>query len=520
MDAWPQQVKAKEAIQAAVAEGESPLVIMATGTGKTRVISEVADWMKQGRTLTLGHRGLLLDQIQAAMIQWSGLHSEREQANQWADWNHHTIVSTPATLRGERLANKPKNINGIIVDEAHRAPTPLMKAIYDHFDSPLRFGFTATADRPDGVPLYPIFTKIAYQYSLAQGIKDGYLSKIIGRRIEGMEIDLSGIRAIGSDFSDEDVAEVLEKDLVSIAHNIVKETAMRRKVLIFMPNVASSEHLARILCELGESADYVAGNKKDSGQVLAKFHSGELKYMAACQLVIEGYDEPGIDTIVMLRPTLSRILYSQAIGRGTRIAEGKDHCLLLEFTYNSNKHKLVSPFELIGDDMSERLIERAINETADDTDIDFMAALEEITGAQYDINAIVKRAFKRDFNFEYFNPLDIGDLIGLDLDKESTLWFEGRELTGAATQKQIDYLQRFMIKPEGMSKSQASNLIGEIKQKSYAGDGPVSFSQLGYLNRLYPSMEFPPTLTKAAASLLIASAKEKQRGITKLSGSV
>lgn len=512
MDAWPQQVKAKAAIQEAVSSGESPLVIMATGTGKTRVIAEVAAWMKQGRTLTLAHRGLLLDQIQTAMLQWSDLRSQREQAGQWADWDHHTIVSTPNTLRGERLEKKPKNINGIIIDEAHRAPTPMMKNIYDHFESPLRFGFTATADRPDGIPLYPIFTKIAYQYSLAQGIKDGYLSKIIGRKVEGMEIDLSGMRLLGSDFSDQDVAEVLEKDLVSIAHNVVKETTERKKVLIFMPNVASSEHLARILCELGESAGFVAGGRKDTGQILSQFHSGELKYMAACQLVVEGYDEPEIDTIVMLRPTLSRILYSQAIGRGTRIAHGKDHCLLLEFTYNSNKHKLVSPFELLGDAMSDRVIEKAIDRNADALEVDFLDALEETSAEQYNVQAIVQRAFRRDFEFSFFNPLDIGDLISLDLDKNADVWFEGKKLRGTISSKQAAYLERFMIKPDGLSKAQASNLIGEIQKKSYASDGLVTFNQLSYLNRLYPNMEFPPQMTKAAASLLISSAKESKNG--------
>ena len=90
MDAWPHQEKALTAIKECVSNGESPLVIMATGTGKTRVIAEIADWMKKGRTLTLAHRGLLLDQIQAAMLQWTGLKSEREQSKLWADWNHHS----------------------------------------------------------------------------------------------------------------------------------------------------------------------------------------------------------------------------------------------------------------------------------------------------------------------------------------------------------------------------------------------------------------------------------------------
>jgi superfamily II DNA or RNA helicase len=513
MELRPYQQAALEANINAIESGESPLVIMATGTGKTVIMAKTIEHLsREKKGLVVAHRGLLLNQIEAELAKWTGIQADREQSTRYAQWDSEVITTTPATLKDIRLHKKPTNRGFIIVDECHRAVTPSMMEIYKHFAEPLKVGFTATADRPDGVSLYPTFTKIAYQYSLARGIKDGFLSRIIGRKIHGMELDLSGLRAVGQDFSDDDVAAVIEEDLVSIAHNVIRETEDRSKVLIFMPNVASSEHIARVLQELGETADYVSGGNKENGRVMAEFRSGQLKYMAACQLVIEGYDEPGIDCIVMLRPTLSRIVYSQAIGRGTRIANGKDHCRLVEFTYNSNKHKLVSPFELLGDNMSQRVVERAEAVVSTPGDIDYLQELEGVTARQYDVKAIVARAVRRDFNFTSFNPLDVGDLLGQDLDKESDIWFEGRRLTGAITEKQREILSRYMIDTEGLNKATASKIISTLRERSMIPMlGYASDKQMAFLRRLYPESKFE-SLTKAAAGMLIASALEAQNG--------
>ena len=511
----PYQAEAIEAGVGSVKGEESPLTIMATGTGKTIVMAKVVEWMgQQGlRTLIMAHRGLLLDQIHKSIVDWTGITPSREQGNDYADWESQIILATPQSLRGERLSHKPKNIGAIVIDECHRAVTPTMMEVYNHFEDPLKVGYTATADRPDGINLSSVFDSIVYQYSLARGVKEGWLAKIIGRRVTDMEIDLSNLRVNAGDFSESELGELLEEHLLPIAHNVIKETADRSKCLIFLPNVHSSEKLSEMLAGMGQAADYVSGAKgKANGEVFAKFRSGELKYLCSCQLVVEGYDEPSIDTIVMLRPTLSRIVYSQAIGRGTRIAPGKDHCLLLEFTFNSNKHKLVSPYELMGDNLSERVVEKA-EARALEGDVDFMAILEYEQEHHYDIHEIVARAMPRDFTFKTFNPLDIGDLVAVDLDKESAVWFQGRKLTGRPTEKQIALLSRFMINSEELTKSTASTLIDGLFQKGiYGGEGFASNKQVTYLRRLYPGQVFPPGLKKAAAGLLITTALEAQNG--------
>jgi superfamily II DNA or RNA helicase len=511
----PYQAEAIKANIETLDAGLSPLTIMATGTGKTVVIAKVLEWARQHgmRSLVVAHRSLLLDQITKTVMDWTDLVPDREQADQYANWDSPLILTTPATLKGERLLRKPKNRDLIVIDECHRAVTDSMMSMYDHFNTALKMGKTATADRPDGVSLSTVFDKIAYQYSLAKGIKDGWLAKIVGRRVQDMEIDLSALRIQAGDFSDKDLGELLEKNLVPIAHNLVKETKDRKKALIFLPTVDSSMHLSRILTEMGESADYVSGERaKGNGEVFARFKAGEIKYLCSCQLVVEGYDEPSIDTIVMLRPTLSRIVYSQAIGRGTRPYMGKDHCLLLEFTYNSNKHKLVTPYELLGDNMSERIVDKA-SRSEESGDLDFLEILEKIQLSHYDIKEIVARAVRTDFYFESFNPLDVGDMIGVDLDNEAAVWFEGRQLTGGVTERQADILRRYMVDTQGLTKAKASQLIGNLMDRAKPSIGYATPTQFTKLNRLYPGQVFPPSLTKAAANLLITSYKESDNGI-------
>ena len=498
------------------AEHKSPLTIMATGTGKTIVMSKVIEWLYRNaiQVLVLAHRGLLLDQIRNTVTNFTGLIADREQAERFANWKSAVILATPNTLKGDRLSSKIASSQlAIVHDECHRSVTPTVRAVAEHFSPILENGYTATADRPDGKPLSSVYDKIAYQYSLAKGIKDGYLCPIVGRRVEDMEIDLGDLKAVGNDFKDEDLAEIIESHLYPIAHNIIRECEGRKKVLIFMPNVATSEHLARILCELGEEADYVSGKKgAGNGQVFAGFHSGKIRFLVSCQLVIEGYDEPEIDTVVMLRPTLSRIVYSQAVGRGTRLAPGKDHLLLLEFTFNSNRHKLVTPYELLGDAMSERVVDEA-TASRPSGDVDFLENLEYTQAHFYDVSEIIRRAMPRDYAFSAFDPLAIGDLVGVDLDSESEVWFEGRNLVGGITDAQRDILSRFDIDTDQLNKASASRLIGGLfEAKAVPSIGQASDAQLSYLSNLYKGQSFPPNIKKATASLLISKALEAKNG--------
>jgi superfamily II DNA or RNA helicase len=388
----------------------------------------------------------------------------------------------------------------VIVDEAHRSVTPSMIKVYSHFKSPIILGFTATADRPDGISLSTIFSRIAYQYSMANGIRDGYLSPIIGKQVDDFEIDISKIAPRNGDYQDGPLAEALESYMDQIAEAIIRETDGRKKVLCFLPNVHSSMMLHEALERRGEKSDFVHGKKKND-QALSDFRRGKIKYLTSCQLVIEGYDEPEIDCIAMLRPTTSRIIYSQAVGRGTRIAKGKENMLLLEFTYNSSRLDLVSPYELIGEDTSHRVISELKKEKLDGDDI--FERIQERAEKLQDVDYIVQKAFEK-LSFSTFDPIDLAAILGVEVDTEAQVVFDGRELTGGVTTKQENYLSRFMIDSKDMTKAQASIMIQALVDKNAIPMGGVATNaQVKYLARLYPGVRMPHRLTKAAAAVLI-----------------
>ena len=485
--------------------GGHPLILLATGTGKTEVAGMLAaTFNSQGKNmLFLAHRGFLLDQADTKISRHAGERPQREQGSMRAIWGYGNITASVQTLKGKRLRDiEPKSIDYIVVDECHRSTSVTYQNIFEHFSNAQRIGLTATGDRPDGKSLCPTFSDIALQYSLSQAIKEGFLSRITGKRVKDFDIDLSGLTVSNGDFSSEDeIGDVIEKYLTPIAENIQKELVNRKKVLLFMPNVHSSKLLSETMQALGMSADYVSGERKDNEFVLAKFKSGQIKYLCSCMLLSEGYDEPAIDCVVMLRPTLSRIFYSQAVGRGTRLSDGKKDLLLLEFTFNSERHQLVTAYELLADNFNEEMVNEARSRSEDDGD--FLEELEEVERTFYNVSNIVNRSCSKDYQFDCFNPLDIGALLEVDVNNETEAWFNGTLLTGMITVKQKEILNRYMINTDGMTKATASELLKKLtKQKIYPAQGLVSDKQLGFLNRLY-DRRMPDNLTRAAASILI-----------------
>jgi superfamily II DNA or RNA helicase len=506
------QIEAYNAMCEAIDSGLNPLLLMATGTGKTVVGSYLIDRdiRMQKRALWMVHRGLLLNQFDEKAYNQTGIYPEREQAKQFANWKSPVIGATVQTLRNERLYSiDKKSISRIYTDEAHRSAAQSYKAVYEYLSTATRIGLTATGDRADKVGLYPIYDTIAYRYSLARAIKEGACCRIIGKKVKEFEIDLSGLRIRRGDFLDDELGAVIEKFVIPIAHNIVKETTERKKILIFLPSVESARLMSEVLQSMGQSSGYVAGSRNDNNATFSLFHSGELRYLCGCQIPLEGYDERLIDAVAMCKPTGSRTVYSQGVGRGTRVAAGKENMLLLEFTFNSDNLKLVTPYELIGQDASERVILEAEKLNDNEEYVDFFDGLKDAANKFYDINNIVARATKKDYSFVAFDPLDVSDMLNVDLDNSTDVWFKGRQLKGGPTQKQTNFLSKFMIDTTKMDKAQASILIDKIIEKKYwAMDGYATPAQESALKTLYRDADFGPGLTKAAASMLMRIKKE------------
>ena len=348
----PYQNDCVEAIGTSWNEYKRVLAVLPTGGGKTIIFSKIAQIGMPGRTLILAHREELIEQAAAKLEKSTGIRADVEKAERVASRNAKVVVGSVQTLQRQRLAGWPQDhFARIVVDEAHHALSKTYKAILDWFVPAKVLGVTATPFRGDKKNLGVVFESIAYEIGLIQLIKDGFLSSIKIKSIP-LKIDLNGVRTVSGDYDLEQLDQAIAPVLVSAAEAIKNEAA-HRKVLVFLPLRKTSKAFADILNGMGIPACHIAGDSPDRKEILEDFHKGKYRVLTNAMLLTEGYDEPSVDCIVILRPTKSQPLYAQMVGRGTRIHPGKRDCLLLDFLWLHEKHSLIRPAHLIAETAEE-----------------------------------------------------------------------------------------------------------------------------------------------------------------------
>ena len=206
-------------------------------------------------------------------------------------------------------------------------------------------GVTATPDRGDMRNLGEYFESLAYEYTLPKAIKEGYLSPIKALTIP-LQLDLSGVSLQAGDFKAGEIATALDPYLYQIADEMEKY-CQDRKTVVFLPLVKTSQKFRDILNEKGFQAAEVNGESKDRAEVLEDFDHDKYNVLCNSMLLTEGWDCPSVDCVVVLRPTKVRSLYSQMVGRGTRLNPGKEDLLLLDFLWHTERHELCHPANLI-----------------------------------------------------------------------------------------------------------------------------------------------------------------------------
>lgn len=351
MELRPYQREAKEAIFGEWDQGHNKtLLVLPTGTGKTIVFSAVAEQcVRQGsRVLILAHRGELLDQAQDKLLRSTGLRCAVEKAEESSlnSWYRVTVGSVQTLMREKRLAQfAPDHFGHIIIDEAHHCLSDSYQRVLEHFSAAQVLGVTATPDRGDMRNLGQYFESLAYEYTLPKAIRDGYLCPIRAQTIP-LKLDLSGVGVQSGDFKAGDLGTALDPYLDQIADEMTNYCA-GRKTVVFLPLVKTSQKFRDILKLRGFNAAEVNGESQDRAEVLRDFDAGRYDVLCNSMLLTEGWDCPSVDCIVVLRPTKVRSLYSQMVGRGTRLCPGKDHLLLLDFLWHSERHELCHPASLI-----------------------------------------------------------------------------------------------------------------------------------------------------------------------------
>ena len=470
----PYQQAARDSIHAQWEQGRlRTLLVLPTGTGKTIVFASVAaDQVRAGdRVLILAHRGELLEQAADKLQRSTGLVSAVEKAESTClnSWFRVVVGSVQTLQRSARLERFPRDYFGtIIIDEAHHAITDGYRRILDYFEGAKVLGVTATPDRGDMRNLGEVFDSLAYEYKLTDAIKEGYLCKIMAQTIP-LQLDISEVGFTSGDYSLGQLGTALDPYLEQIAAEMVQR-CRGRKTVVFLPLIKTSQKFRNLLNAKGFHAAEVNGQSADRKEVLADFDAGKYNVLCNSMLLTEGWDCPSVDCVVVLRPTKVRSLYSQMVGRGTRLAEGKTDLLLLDFLWMTDKHELCRPADLVCEDravarqMTENLAETGVPEDIEEA---AAQACEDVVAQREE--ALAKQlAEQRRKKAKLVDPLQYEMSIQAE-DLSGYVPAFGWE-AGPPTEQQTSALEKLGILPDAVeSAGKASLLLDRLHKRRDEG---------------------------------------------------
>ena len=346
----------------------SAIIVRPTGTGKTIIMSSIIEdeINRGGRVLLLAHRNKLLKQAHDKLMNSCGIDASYEGIE--GGDSRVMICSIQSMSRDARLSSySADSFAMILVDETHHIASLSYQKVIDYFSSAKLIGVTATPVRSDGTDTTELFDVSAPEYTTKDAIKDGYLSPFFIQKAP-ISIDISNVHIQAGDYSAGELGSVLDRYLSRIARTI-EDKAKSRKIVIFVPLVATAQKLAGIFnTETSLRAEYVSGARKDSDDVLDKFEAGEYDVICNSMLLTEGWDCPSVDCIINLRPTKSRGLYTQIIGRGLRIAKDKDYALILDFLWKDDGRGHLNAQDVF-EEPSDEYEKQAIDELIADSDV-------------------------------------------------------------------------------------------------------------------------------------------------------
>lgn len=439
------------------------LAVLPTGAGKTICFAKITERSLPGRTLIIAHREELLEQAAEKILAATGLEAEIEKAERKAGRDARVVVASVQTLQNGRLASWPKDhFSRIVIDEAHHALSSTYQNILAHFDSAKVLGVTATPFRGDKKSLGEVFEKIAYEIGLIDLIKQKYLSPIKIKSVP-LQIDLGGVRSVTGDYDMEQVDQALEPILAAAAEAIATEAA-GRKVLVFLPLRKTSRRFAELLSSIGIPARHIDGGSEDRKEILQDFSNDKFRVLCNAMLLTEGYDEPSVDCVVILRPTRSQPLYAQMVGRGTRLHPGKSDCLLLDFLWLHEKHSLIRPAHLVTTNQEEVEYMTEAIKKGGAAGMDLLDAQD--TAGQHLMEVALAKEVTRQEK-KKAKTISIEELAVFLHDADIASYeptLQWHELP--ATESQTEQLGRWKIDSSNMRRGQASQLIDRLTRRS------------------------------------------------------
>lgn len=316
---------------------ESALVVLPTGTGKTTVAIED---LREFYVKHSDFRALVLVPSLALVNQWEAVLSQNAALDTF------TVVKTYAKASREYYNHEKDFYDYIVIDEAHHGAAPVIRKILHHYKPKFLLGLTATDERLDEKKLEEVFGAYNTKLSLKEAIEKGILAPIRAYRLE-TNIDLSSVKFNGKDY----IFSQLEKSIKIPSRNeliadVVKtyfcDRLKGKSGLVFCVSVAHAKEMAKIMRARGINAESIDGKDKKRVEKIDKYMNKDIQFLCTCSLLTEGWDAPHTAVIIMARPTLSKVLYTQQLGRGTRKCEGKEALYVVDIVDNYGSYGSVS----------------------------------------------------------------------------------------------------------------------------------------------------------------------------------
>lgn len=479
------QVEAHDATLDALREADSTLLVMPVGTGKTATFSAVAASFRDmtGKpALVVAHRRELIDQAARALNR-AGLMVAVEMAHDRASLHGSLVMSADAVAGSvqslvPRIAHySPDAFSLLIFDEAHHAlPGSGYAAIRQHFAGAKLLGVTATADALRRKGNGALFASVAFEYEIREAMAAGYLVPLRQKRVEVESLDFSKCRTRAGDLSESDLDAMMRDD--AVLHGVAGpavELTEGRPTLVFTVNVAHAHALAAVLEWYGGVGCAVAldgtTDPEFRADTLKRFAAGEFRFLVNCGLFVEGTDLPHASAAVMARPTQSRTLFVQMLGRILRTHPDKADALCLDFDGNSGRHSLMSAPMALGSDVTPEIAKRA-------------AAIAEKTGAtvQEALGIVAKRDRLAELRRRATQAR--ANVRVTDIDPFAVLGFERHDgrTSLKPTDKQRETLLRFGLKDADvihLDRRAASDLLDGLIGS--ARSGLATFKQKRFL---------------------------------------
>lgn len=458
------------------------MIVLATGTGKTVVMAclvrKLIEDGKIDRALFIVHRNELVRQA-TETFENAGMAVGREQGSQHglAMCNPNVVVSTVQSMSKRLHKYKADDFGLILIDESHHFSWKNLqyRSVVEHFEDAKFLGVTATPDRPDEASMEH-FDEVVFKYDLKDAIHDPegpFLAPVRFVRCN-LGIDLRNIRTTGNrgDFDQGELGRRMQPGVELLANAISKEIVNRQKTIVFMPCVGSSTAMAHALHSLGFRAEWVSGDRPERDRIIQDYKKGRYNVLVNCQLLLEGFDDKPTDTVV-LKPTRSRVAYSQMVGRATRLFEGKSDCLVVDFDHVTDMD-LIGPSSLVtGSPDDAKAIDKIVNETGD-----LWGAVERNEENKRERKVWqVPVARLEDFKYPRVEVNPFESLINLGHHQAK---LASKAFDELASPKQLEFLARNGMNNLGnISKRQASSLISQIIERRSSGH--CTLRQLNYL---------------------------------------